>query len=304
MEPTESVKDSSFWHKPIENLLFGAFSVIFGLLLAIAALALAPNASQFENGNLWPLVAWAGLGMIVSGIGFMAGKSWGYVLSIIVFSLAYLASILQAYEREFVWGIFLDPIVLSFLIIPRIRSYFFRPQVTSTFPLESSGIEAIISERAQTSPARKTKIIQALLKPSNVLTIILILGIYALVPVVAVSVHTVSVSQVTLNILYPPGSSDTNITSVWFGFSPRTVSESMFTWGGGKMALTFSLSNLGLFQQHTIDWFAVDTPGFSLDPPLGVPVTVPDLATVNFHMILQAPDYDFSGPVVLEMHTH
>ena len=308
MESTGPAKGLSFWQKPIEILLFGGFSIVFGLLLAFAALALAPQASAFENGNLWPLVALAGVGMVVSGIGFMAGKSWGYVFSVIIYLLAYITSIVQAFERLFVWGIFLDPIVLTFLIIPRIRSYFFKPQPQPIVTLshEASGIVTVIGENAQTSPVsppKKTKILQALRKPSSILTMILIFGLFAVLPAVAASVHTVSVTDVALNILYPPGSSDSNIASIWFGYSPRTVSGSMFTWGGGRMTLAFSLSNLGLFQQHTIDWFSVSTPGFTLDPTIGVPITVPDLATVNFHMVLQAPDYDFSGQVVLEMHT-
>lgn len=308
MESTGPTKGSSFWHKPIEILLFGGFSIIFGLLLAFAALALAPQASNFENGNVWPFVALTGVGMVVSGIGFVAGKSWGYVFSIIIYLLAYLTSIIQAFERLFVWGIFLDPIVLAFLVIPRIRSYFFKPQprLTVALPLEPSGRGPVISENAQNSPvshSSKTKTLQALRKPSNILTVIVIFGLFAILPVVAASVHTVSVSDVTLNILYPPGSSESNITSIWFGFSPRTISGSMFTWGGGRMAIAFSLSNFGLFQQHTIDWFSVSTPGFTLESPIGVPLTVPDLATVNFRMILQAPDYDFSGQVVMEMHT-
>jgi len=305
---TQPLKRRSFWQKPIEILLFGAFSIVFGLLLAIVAVAVGSESSQFYNGNLWPLVFWVGLGMIVSGLGFLAAKSWGYVFSVLVFSLAYVASIIQAFQRDFVWGIFLDPVVLSFLLIPRIRSYFFKsqPQANVSLPLQSGvSTETGISRNVQSSPASQAKkgtLVRALHKPSNILTVILIIGIFSIIPVVAAQVHTVSVTEVSLNILYPPGSNPSNITSIWFGFSPKTVSTSMFTWGLGRMAVSFSLDNLGLFQQHTVDWISVTTPGFTLYST-GLPITVPDLASVTFHLILQAPDYDYSGPVVLNLHT-
>ncbi len=302
----QPLKRRSFWQKPIEILLFGGFSIVFGLLLAASALAVGSQ-SQLYNSNLWPLVFWAGFGMSVSGIGFMASKSWGYVSSIIIFALAYVTSIIQAFQHDFVWGIFLDPVVLSFLIIPRIRSYFFRPQpqLISTLHEFGGSTETVASRNSgtsQDSPIDKAKIVQELRKPSNILTIILIIGIIAIVPIVTSQVHAVSVTDVTVNILYPAGSNDSNITSIWFGFSPKTVSGSMLTWGGGKMLVEFTLDNLGLFQQHTVDWISVATPGFTLYST-GLPITVPDLASVTFHLILQAPDYDYSGPVVLNLHT-
>lgn len=122
---------------------------------------------------------------------------------------------------------------------------------------------------------------------------------FSIIPVVASSVHTVSVSQVRLDVLYPPGS---NSTFPWFGPSTQTISAGGFMWGLGKIAISFTLDNLGLFQQHTVDWISVATPGFTLYSS-GTPITVPDLASVTFHLILQAPDYDFSGSVILELHT-
>ena len=306
MEPSEPVRAQSFWHKPIEILLFGAFSLIFGLLLAIAGAVIGSQASQSSNGGVSALVVLAGVGMLVSGVGFMAGKPWGFVSSIIVFSIAYVASIVQAFQRLYAWGIFLDPIVLSFLVLPRVRSYFLKSQaLAEVISQESTGsIDTILGQQSakSQSPARKNSFVQELRKPSNILTLILIIAIFTPVPVVAASVHAVSVTQVTLNILYPPGSSETNITSIWFGFSPKTISAGYFTWGTGRMGLQFSLTNLGLFEQHTVDWIRVVTPGFTLYS-VGLPVTVPDLAVVQFHLVLQSPDYDFYGPLVLELHT-
>ncbi len=303
MESPEVARGPSFWHKPVEILLFGAFSIIFGLLEVIAATAVGSNGAS----NLWPFVAWAGVGMVVCGVGFIVGRQWGYAGSVLIFLLAYLASIIQAFQREFVWGIFFDPVVLIFLLIPRVRSYFVQAEsqpakVVSSqggIPTGSSGFTSV--ETSPMAPTPTKKITRAT-KPSNVLTIIAMLGIITPVPLVAATVHTVTVTEVTLNILYPPGSTDNNITSIWFGFSTRTVSGPMFTWGAGKMGLSFSLTNLGLFQQHTVDSIRVTTPGFILDY-VGLPFTVPDLAAVTFHMVLQAPDYDYNGPVVLDMNT-
>ena len=244
--------------------------------------------------------------MIVFGVGFITGRQWGYSGSIFIFSLAYLASIIQAFQRAFVWGIFLEPVVLIFLLVPRVRLYFARAesqprQVVSRqggIPTETEGFTSV--ETSPTASASRRKNSRAT-KPSDVLTIIAMLGIIIPLPLVASAVHTVSVTGVTLNILYP-GGSDNNITSRWFGFSPQTVSGPMFTWGAGKMGLSFTLTNLGLFQQHTVNSLRVATPGFTLEYA-GLPITVPDLAAVTLHTVLQAPDYDYNGPVLLEMNT-
>lgn len=303
LEPAEPTKGSSFWKKPIEILLFGIFTIIFGLLLAVAGADLGSQASQYYNGNLWPFVFWIGIGIFLSGIGIIAGNRIGYVFSIVMFSIAYLTAIIQAFQRDFVWGIFLDPIVLSFLILPRIRTYFFKLQPTKSIGFESdSSPDAVVGqtgEATHVSPTKKRAVIEQLVKPSNLLTLVLVIGMFSIIPVVASSVHTVSVSQVRLDVLYPPGS---NSTFPWFGPSTQTISAGGFMWGLGKIAISFTLDNLGLFQQHTVDWISVATPGFTLYSS-GTPITVPDLASVTFHLILQAPDYDFSGSVILELHT-
>lgn len=304
LESPNPAKSSSFWHKPIEIILFGIFTIIFGLLLAAAGADLGSQASHYYNGNLWPLVFWVGIGIFLSGIGIIAGNRIGYISSIVMFSIAYLTAIIQAFQRDFVWGIFLDPIVLSFLILPRIRTYFFKlkPTASSGFePDNSAG--AVVTQTgeapSQVSAPKKDTAIKQLLKASNILTLVLILGMFSIIPVIASSVHTVSVSEVRLDVLYPPGS---NSTFPWFGPSTQTISAGGFMWGLGKIAISFTLDNLGLFQQHTVDWISIATPGFTLYSS-GTPITVPDLASVTFHLILQAPDYDFSGPVILELHT-
>lgn len=285
----------SFWEKPPEILVFGFLSIIFGILLAIAGVVIGSEPTFNAVGaNTWPFVAWAGVGIAVSGIGFVMGKRWGYVGSFLLYAATYFTSILQAFQRDFVWGIFLDLLILIFLLVPRVRSFFFSPAQSEGFSQPVTTIpESLVAMQSLAS-----RVSRILSKPSNVVTGIVMLGLILIVPVVAVSVHTVSVTEVRLNIIYP-ANSDLNL---WFGFSQQTVGRNMFTWGNGKMALSFSLTNLGLFRQHSIDSFTLLTPGFTLYST-GTPVTLPDMATITFHMVLQAPDYDYNGQVLLEMHT-
>ncbi len=286
----------SFWHKPPEILAFGFLSIIFGILLAIAGVVVGNTPGLNGPGlNLWPLVAWAGVGIAISGVGFAMGRLWGYVGSLLLFTIAYATSILQAFQREFVWGIFLDPIVLILLLVPRVRSYFFS-QTQPDISFQPDTIVTMFPQAPIAKQSVRNRIQLIITKPSNMLTGIIMLILILIVPVVAVSVHTVSVTMVRLDIVYPESN------DFWFGFSPRTVTGPMFTWGNGKMSLSFSLTNLGLFSEHSIDSLTLLTPGFTLYST-GIPVKLSDMATITFHMVLQAPDQDYNGPVVLEMHT-
>jgi hypothetical protein len=74
----------------------------------------------------------------------------------------------------------------------------------------------------------------------------------------------------------------------------------MFAWGGGQMGFRFSLTNLGLFQTHSINSISLKSSGFALYAP-STPISLPDLAAVDLCMQLQAPDY--YGLVILEIQT-
>ena len=304
----------SFWHKPPEILLFGFLSAIFGILLVIAGFAVGAIASQYEGGNLWPFVALMGVIISVAGIGFALGKPWGYIGSVLAYSIAYTAAIAQAFQKSFVSGVIFDPIVLTFLIIPRVRSYFFqhRPvdsglwSQTGSSPITSSDADInTIPQAAQpTFGEQKTRLLKSLTKPSNILTLVVMIGILLVTPAVATAVHTVSVTGVSLNIVYPASASTQQNFFPWFGFSPKTISGPVTTWGGGKFGVTFDLYNLGLFQSHTIDSMRPVTPGFTMIySGLSGPLTLSDLEGVTFHLIIQGPDYDYSGPLVLELQT-
>ena len=304
----------SFWHKPPEILLFGFLSAIFGILLVIAGFAVGAIASQYEGGSLWPFVALMGLTISVAGVGFVLGKSWGYIGSVLAYSIAYAAAILQAFQKSFVSGIILDPIVLCFLIIPRVRSYFFQHRPVNTGLLSQIGPSPITStdtdvnviprDSRPTSGEHKTRIIKSLVKPSNMLTLVLMIGILLVTPAVATVVHTVYVTETSLNIVYPTSASTQQNFFPWFGFSPKTISGPVTTWGGGRFGVTFELDNLGLFESHTIDSIRPVTPGFTMIfSGLSGPLTLSDLQGVTFHLILEGPDHDYSGPLILEMQT-
>jgi hypothetical protein len=107
------------------------------------------------------------------------------------------------------------------------------------------------------------------------------LVVLSIVPVVALSVHTVSVTGVTLNIVYPGNGNPDN---PWFGDS-RIVNGPMFAWGNGQMGFRFSLSNFALFDAHSIESISLKTPGFVLYAP-PTPISIPALAGVALSMKL------------------
>ena len=299
----------SFWHKPPEILLFGFLSATFGILLVIAGFAVGAVASQYEGGNLWPFVALMGLTIFVAGVGFALGKSWGYIGSVLAYSMAYATAILQAFQKSFVSGVIFDPIVLSFLIIPRVRSYFFQhrpadPGLLSPIGSSIDTDKVIDQNPPPRSGVHEMRVLKCLTKPSNMLTLVLIIGILLVTPAVATVVHTVYVTETSLNIVYPNSASAQQNFFPWFGFSPKTISGPVTTWGGGRFGVTFELDNLGLFESHTIDSIRPVTPGFTMIfSGLSGPLTLSDLQGVTFHLILEGPDHDYSGPLILEMQT-
>jgi hypothetical protein len=280
--------------RPVYIVLFGLFSIIFGAVLTFATLALASTADLTQTSPLWPLVALTSIGYVACGLGFFQGKSWAWTASVLLYGASFAGSVAQAFLRLFVWGIFIEPVVLVYLLIPRVRAYFFHsPELapaTRETEIPLSLDSQPMASRSRTSPhtGRRT---------STILTGLLMLAIASVVPAVAVSVHSVSVTGVTLNIVYAG-----NSTLPWFGYSPQTVSGAMFTWGRGQMGFRFSLTNLGLFQSHSINSISIKTQGFALYAP-STPISVPDLALVNLSMRLQAPDYNYNGPVNIEVQT-
>lgn len=304
----------SLWHKTPEILIFGFLSAIFGILLVIAGFAVGAVASRYYGGNLWPFVALLGSIISITGFGFALGKSWGYIGSVLAYSIAYSWAIVQAFQKSFVSGMILDPIVLTFLIIPQVRSYFFQPRPINSGLLSQIGsppttsidtdINVIAQHSQPTLREQKTRLLKSLNKPSNILTLVLMIGILLITPGVATAVHTVYVTGVSLNIVYPTSASTQQNFFPWFGFSPKTISGPVTTWGGGRFAVTFDLYNLGLFQSHTINSLRPVTPGFTMIfSGLSGPLTLSDLEGVTFHLIIQGPDRDYSGPLVLEIQT-
>lgn len=270
------------------------FSIILGALLTFASLAVGGNTDLAQASSLWPLVALTGIGYVICGVGFLQGKWWAWIASVLVYGGSLAAGVIQAFMHLFVWGIFLDPIVLVYLLIPQVRGRFSRPsppgQIQSRITVLQGLPPAFPSSKRS---LRWTK--------GTVLTLIVMLATVSVVPATVFFVHAVSVTQVNLNIVYttaPPG----NPPFPWFGDSPRSISGPMFTWGAGRMAFRFSLTNLGLFKTHSIDSITMETPGFFLYAP-GPPISIPDMALVTLSVQLQAPDYNYNGPVTIQIQT-
>ena len=283
--------------RPVEVILLGLFSVVLGALLTFASLALAAITNMDQAYALWPLVAFTGLGYVVCGVGLLQGKRWAWPASLLVYAGSLVGSILQAALHLFTWGIFFEPLILVCLVLPQVRGFFRKPRQSPSTPASP---EASISLPLTPAIPGHPTVPSAQLNGRKVTIAyaLLMLAAVIMVPAVAaVTVHTVSITSVTLNIVYPG-----NPQIQWFGFSPKTVGGSMFTWGQGRLSFRFSLSNLGLFQTHTIDSLSLETPGFTLNSP-GLPVSLPDFATVTLSVQLQAPDYNYYGPVTLQMQT-
>lgn len=72
--------------------------------------------------------------------------------------------------------------------------------------------------------------------------------------------------------------------------------------GNGLLAFRFSLTNLGLFQTHSINSISIETAGFVLYTP-STPISIPDGALVTLSIQLRTPDYDFNGPITIKIDT-
>ena len=177
--------------------------------------------------------------------------------------------------------------------MPQVQGFFTQPFAEPPSLVET---ETNLPEPAQ--PTSHPPNTGPLLSRTSIFTGAIILCMIIAVPGgLAASVHLVSVTSVTLNIAYSG-----NASIQWFDFSPRDVSGPLFALGNGKMQFRFSLSNLGLFESHTINSLSMVTPGFVLYSP-GLPVSIPDLATVTLSVQLQAPDQNYYGPVTIQIQT-
>lgn len=282
--------------RPILILLFGLFSTIFGLVLAGAGLIGLGLPEFAQSARVLSLVILAGLGYILCGIGFFLGARWAWPTSFLVYGLLFISAVLQALNRQFVWGIFVEPAVLVYLLIPQVRTYFFKPRSSSVI----THLETTPSEGPNPQFDSGLRFKRSWRTLGNAVTVVAMICILAVVPVVAYSVHTVSVTTVTLDIVY---SGNTN-SFPWFGDSGMTVGHSMFTWGRGVLEFSMHLDNIGLFETHTVDSFSIETTGFGLLSGLSTPLTLQWGQGVTFTVQLQAPDYNFNGPVVLQIQTH
>ncbi len=56
------------------------------------------------------------------------------------------------------------------------------------------------------------------------------------------------------------------------------------------------------FGGHSIDSISLDTPGFILYAP-SLPASIPDLALLTLSLRQQAPDYNYNGPVTIQIQT-
>jgi len=278
---------------PVYVTIFGLFSVVFGALIIFAMLALASLNALVLTSPFWIVTPLSSIGFVICGIGFLQRKLWAWRGAFLLYGFAFAGSIVQAFFRVFVWGIFLEPIILIYLLVPNVRKYFFRPSHLLTTPEP----EALLPADSVSSPGVARTVAHVDSRETKVLTVVLMLAIASAVPAVAASVHAVSVTGVTLSIIYPA-----NTTLPWFSGPSESVSGPLFAWGGGQMGFRLSLTNLGLFQTHSIDSISLKTTGFALYAP-STPISVPDLAAVTLSMQLQAPNYDYYGPVILEIQT-
>jgi hypothetical protein len=290
---SEAVSERHRSPTPIYVTIFGLFSIGFGALIIFAVFALASLNALVLTSPIWFFTPLSSIGFVLCGIGFLQEKLWAWIGAFLLYGLAFVASIVQAFFRVFVWGIFLEPIILIYLLVPSVRTYFLYPSLFLMTP----GTETSLAEGSPSNPRVARAVAHVDSRETKVLTVVIMLAIASAVPAVAASVHAVSVTGVTLSIIYPA-----NVTLPWFGGPSESVSGSLFAWGGGQMGFRFSLTNLGLFQTHSINSISVQTSGFALYAP-STPISLPDLVTVRLSMQIQAPDYDYYGPLIIEIQT-
>lgn len=280
--------------KPVGIILFGLYTAIFGAALTIATLILAAVTNLTIESRLWPLVAFAGILYVICGIGSIQLHPWAWKLSVLTYGGSLSATVVQAYFRQFAWGIFVEPIILAYLLLPQVRAYFVKASTSSLGIMQpETGRPPVLS--IARIPARNW--IKINRRWTTIINALAIIAILSVVPIVILFVHGVFVSEVIADIAYAG-----NPSFPWFGFSPKAVSGVMFAWGNGRLGVRFSLTNLGLFQTHSINSISVETPGFVLYAP-SMPISVPDGALVTLSMLLQTPDYNYYGPIMIQINT-
>lgn len=280
--------------KPVGIILFGLFSILAGAALTIATLILAVVTDLTRESPLWPLVALVGAVYVICGIGSIQLRSWAWKLSVLIYGGSLAAAVVQSYFRQFAWGIFIEPIILAYLLLPQVRAQFVKASTSSLGMMQPETGRPPVLSIARIPAGNWIKINRRWTTIINALAIIAILSV---VPIVILFVHGVFVSEVIADIAYAG-----NPSFPWFGFSPKAVSGVMFAWGNGRLGVRFSLTNLGLFQTHSINSISVETAGFVLSAP-SMPISIPDGALVTLSIQLQTPDYNYYGPVMIQINT-
>jgi hypothetical protein len=132
-----------------------------------------------------------------------------------------------------------------------------------------------------------------------VTAVIIVIVIIAIVAIIGsqhgnIGTPTVSVNinNINLQISY------TGITSGFLGPTSQALSYSNSVNGGQQFSLTLTLTSSALLLSHDINSITLNTNGFtliSISPNL--PYSLSPGSSVSFSLMIQAPNYNFNGPL-------
>ena len=103
---------------------------------------------------------------------------------------------------------------------------------------------------------------------------------------------SVNINNINLQISY------TGITSGYLGPTSQALSYSNSVNGGQQFTLTIEFTSSALLLSHDINSITLNTNGFtliSISPNL--PYSLSPSSSVSFSLIIQAPNYNFDGPL-------
>jgi len=109
---------------------------------------------------------------------------------------------------------------------------------------------------------------------------------------------TVSINNINLQIIY------TGSTSGYLGPTSQVIYYSNSVSGGQQFSLTLTLTSSALLFTHYINSITLNTNGFtlvSISPNL--PYSLSPGSSVSFTLTIQAPSYNFNGPLNIVVST-
>jgi len=125
-----------------------------------------------------------------------------------------------------------------------------------------------------------------------VTAVIIVIIVIAIIAIVGNPTVTASINNVNLQISY------TGSTSGYLGPTSQVFSYSNSVSGSQQFSLTLTLTSSALLLTHYINSITLNTNGFtlvSISPNL--PYSLSPGSSVSFTLTIQAPSYNFNGPL-------